>query len=83
GRDHWAHAYSGLFAGAGIRGGQVIGQTDEQAAYPMTQPYSPADVCTTIFDALGVPHEAMVIDPLSRPNSLLNGQVIEPLFSAV
>jgi hypothetical protein len=37
GRDHWAHAYSGLFAGAGVLGGQVIGQTDFQAAYPVSR----------------------------------------------
>lgn len=81
GRDHWAHAYSALFAGAGIRGGQVIGQTDEIAAYPLSRPWSPADVCTTLFDALGVSPEASIMDPLNRPNHLLNGDVIEPLYS--
>ena len=30
GRDHWAHAYSQVFAGAGVPGGQVIGRTDRQ-----------------------------------------------------
>ena len=81
GRDHWAATYSGLFAGAGVRGGQVVGQSDAIAAYPLTQPWSPADVCTTIFDALGVSHEALLIDPLGRPNHLLNGQVIAPLYA--
>jgi hypothetical protein len=38
-------------------------------------------VGTTIFDALGVSHEAMVIDPLGRPNHLLNGEVITPLYT--
>ena len=81
GRDHWAHAYSGLFAGAGVAGGQAIGETDSIAAYPITRAWSPADVCTTIFDALGVPSTAVVMDPLQRPNHLLNGQVIAPLYS--
>jgi len=81
GRDHWAHTYSGLFAGAGIRGGQVIGQTDDIAAYPTSRPWSPADVCTTLFHALGVSEEVSIIDPLGRPNHLLNGDVIEPLYS--
>lgn len=81
GRDHWAHAYSGLFAGAGVRGGQVIGQTDAIAAYPVSRAWSPADVCTTIFSALGVSHDSLLIDPLGRPNHLLNGEVIEPLYS--
>lgn len=81
GRDHWAHTYSGLFAGAGVQGGQVIGQTDSIAAYPVTRSWSPADVCTTVFDALGVPSDAIVVDPLSRPNHLLNGEVIAPLYT--
>jgi hypothetical protein len=81
GRDHWAHAYSGLFAGAGVRGGQVLGTTDAIAAYPVTRPWSPADVLTTIFNALGVDHGAIVTDPLNRPNHLLNGEVIAPLYT--
>ena len=81
GRDHWAHAYSALFAGAGIRGGQTLGETDSIAAYPLSRSWSPADAGTTILNSLGVPHEAMVSDPLGRPNHLLNGEVIEPLFS--
>ena len=81
GRDHWAHAYSALFAGAGIRGGQTIGETDSIAAYPLSHAWSPADVGTTVLDALGVPPDAMVVDPLGRPTHLLNGEVIAPLFT--
>ncbi|MEZ6058793.1 MAG: DUF1501 domain-containing protein [Planctomycetaceae bacterium] len=82
GRDHWAHTYSGLFAGAGIRGGQVLGETDSIAAYPLTRSWTPADVGTTLLSALGVPHDAQVIDPLGRPHYLLNGEVIAPLYTA-
>lgn len=81
GRDHWAWAYSALFSGAGVRGGQVVGQTDAVAAYPVSRSWSPADVITTIFSALGVDAETQIIDPLGRPNHLLNGTVIEPLYS--
>lgn len=81
GRDHWAHVYSALFAGAGVRGGQVVGQSDANAAYPVSRAWSPADVCTTLFDTLGVPHDAALMDPLNRPNHLLNGVVIEPLYT--
>jgi hypothetical protein len=81
GRDHWASAYSGLFAGAGVRGGQVIGQTDAQAAYPVTRPWSPADVCSTVFNALGVDPDVQLTDPLQRPHHLLNGTIISPLYT--
>jgi hypothetical protein len=81
GRDHWAHVYSALFAGAGVRGGQVVGQSDANAAYPVSRSWSPADVCTTLFDALGISHDVSVMDPLGRPNHLLNGDVISPLYT--
>ncbi|QEG40160.1 DUF1501 domain-containing protein [Roseimaritima ulvae] len=81
GRDHWAHAYSGLFAGAGIAGGQVIGQTDHQAAYPVTRCWSPADVLTTMLSGLGVDQDVAIYDPLQRPHHLLNGNVIAPLYT--
>jgi uncharacterized protein (DUF1501 family) len=81
GRDHWAHTYSGLFAGAGVQGGQVIGQTDAQAAYPLTRSWAPADVCSTVFHALGIDEDTTVTDPLQRNHLLINGTVIKPLYS--
>lgn len=81
GRDHWASVYSLLAGGAGIRGGQVIGQSDSIAAYPISRSWSPADLCTTVYRALGVSDEAHLMDPLGRPNALCNGQVIEPLYT--
>jgi len=81
GRDHWPPVYSGLFAGAGIRGGQVLGQSDAQAAYPITRSWSPADVCSTIYQALGVDEHAELYDPLRRPHKLINGEVMEQLYT--
>jgi hypothetical protein len=81
GRDHWAWVYSALFAGAGVCGGHVVGESDEIAAYPVSRSWSPADLCTTIFDALGVGHDAEVHDRVGRPYPLLNGKVIEPIYS--
>jgi Protein of unknown function (DUF1501) len=81
GRDHWSAAYSALFAGAGVRGGQVIGQTDYKAAFPISQSWSPADICTTIYHALGVSPDAVLKDPLDRPHHLLNGKVMGPLYT--
>jgi hypothetical protein len=63
-----------------VNGGQVIGQSDEIAAYPVSRSWSPADVGTTVFSALGVDPEVEILDPLGRPNKLLNGSVITPLY---
>ena len=81
GRDHWGPCFFGLFAGAGVQGGQVIGRSDETAAYPATRPYSPNDVGATVYSLLGVPAEAVVRDRLGRPVHLNTGEVIEPLFT--
>lgn len=83
GRDHWAHTYSCVFSGGGVLGGQVIGRSDDIAAYPISRAWSPADLCTTIFDAFGVDRNAEILDPLNRPNRLQNGEVIAPLYTGV
>jgi hypothetical protein len=81
GRDHWGHCFFGLFAGAGVQGGQVIGRSDEIGAYPVTQAWSPNDIGATVYDLLGVPPHAVVRDRLNRPATLNDGHVIRPLFT--
>jgi hypothetical protein len=81
GRDHWGPCFFGLFAGAGVRGGQVIGKSDAIGAYPVTAKYSPDDLGATVYHLLGVSTEAEVRDRLNRPVRLNDGQVIEALFT--
>ena len=81
GRDHWGPCFFGLFAGAGVRGGQVIGRSDEHASYPATRPYSPEDVGATVYQVLGIPPDLVVHDRLGRAVRLNRGEVIQPLFS--
>lgn len=81
GRDHWGPCFFGLFAGAGVRGGQVIGKSDDIGGYPVTTAYSPNDIGATVFSILGLPAEAEARDRLGRPFRLNTGTVIEPLFS--
>jgi Protein of unknown function (DUF1501) len=79
GRDHWAPVYSGVFAGGGVRGGQVIGKSDRLAAHPVTRSYSPDDVGATVYQALGVEPASEVRDRQDRPVRLNSGQVIQAL----
>ncbi|MBL8800232.1 MAG: DUF1501 domain-containing protein [Planctomycetia bacterium] len=81
GRDHWAPCFSGLFAGAGVRGGQVVGRSDAIGAYPSTTPYSPDDLGATVYHVLGIEPEAEVRDRQSRPVQLNRGHVMQPLFT--
>jgi hypothetical protein len=82
GRDHWGPCFFGLFAGAGVQGGQVIGKSDAIGAYPLTRSYSPNDFGATVYEALGISAEAIVRDRLNRPSRLNTGTVIEPLYTA-
>lgn len=81
GRDHWAGVFSAVFAGGGVRGGQVIGRSDKLGAYPATQGCLPSDLGATIYSALGVDPAAEVKDRLGRAHQLNRGQVIAPLYS--
>ncbi len=67
GRDHWGRAGSMLFAGAGVRGGKVVGKTDKEGAFVTDRPVSPADVSYTIFDALGINPRKELRTPEGRP----------------
>jgi hypothetical protein len=59
GRDHYQYAFTGLFAGGGVKGGRVIGRTDELGAkivdpgWDAKRSVYMEDVATTIYSALG------------------------------
>jgi hypothetical protein len=54
GRDHWPGVWSAVLAGAGTRGGQVIGASDAHAAEPIDRPVTPPELLATIYRGLGV-----------------------------
>jgi hypothetical protein len=83
GREHWAGAYWGLFFGAGIRTGQVIGATDRQGAFPTTRPIDPKDILATAYHLLGIDAAATTIpDRLGRPMALLpHGEVVAEMLA--
>jgi hypothetical protein len=71
GRDHWAAVQSVLMAGGGMRMGQVIGSTDETAAYAKDRPIHYRDVLATIYHNLGIDPHAFVKDVNERPVAIL------------
>jgi uncharacterized protein (DUF1501 family) len=81
GRDHWASCFFGLFAGAGVQGGQIIGKSDKIGAYPASTPYSPNDIGATVYHVLGVDPAAEVRDRQNRPVRLNHGEVMQSLFT--
>ncbi|MFI5457509.1 MAG: DUF1501 domain-containing protein [Isosphaerales bacterium] len=80
GREHWPHCYSAVLAGAGVRGGSILGASDRWAAYPARDPVSPEDLGATILHALGIEPATMVKDALDRPLRINDGIPVLPLF---
>jgi len=73
GRDHWSMAQSILFAGGGIKPGQIIGATDKQAAAPITEPVSVQDLLCTVFGLMGIDTNKVYYTPLGRPVPIVDG----------
>jgi len=57
GRNHWSRAWSTVLAGGGIRGGQVIGRTDRDAAEVVERPISVTDFLATICTILKIDYK--------------------------
>jgi hypothetical protein len=82
GRDHWGPAASLLFAGAGVKGGNVVGATDKHGGHATRRPVAPADVAFTVFDALGIDPHKQIVTPDGRPIEILDaGDTIRELYS--
>ncbi len=82
GRDHWGRAGSLIFAGAGVQRGRVIGATDKNGAFVTDRPVRPADVCWTIYEALGIDPAKELRTPEGRPVSILaEGGTIKELYA--
>jgi hypothetical protein len=76
GRDHWGNCFSLAVAGAGIRGGQVIGASDRIGGQPDTRPLRPPDLAATILHLLGISPDAEFLDPLNRPRVVTQGGTV-------
>jgi hypothetical protein len=82
GRDHWSMAQSVIFAGGGIKPGQVVGATDQHAAAPVTEPVGVGDLLRTIFAQMGIDSTKTYYTPLGRPVPIVkDGRIVRELLS--
>ncbi|MBI3468034.1 MAG: DUF1501 domain-containing protein, partial [Planctomycetes bacterium] len=82
GRDHWARAMSIVMAGAGIKGGQVIGKTNDKGEEPAELPLKPEDVAASFYHALDIDAHKEYHTPTGRPVHIVrDGKVIKELFT--
>ena len=78
GRDHWPACWTIMMAGGGVKGGQIIGASDDIGATPKDRPTSPAEVAATIFHSLGIPLETELPGSGGRPIRVVDNGV-EPI----
>ncbi len=83
GRDHWPNCWTMYFAGGGVKGGRVIGKSDDIGAYPVERPVKPNEIVATIYHSLGLDLETHLPGPNSRPFPLVDfgTQPIRELFA--
>ncbi|MBI5757822.1 MAG: DUF1501 domain-containing protein [Planctomycetales bacterium] len=77
GRDHWPQVWTVWFAGGGIKGGRVVGSSDDIGGYPADRPTTCAEVVATIYKALGIDLEHLLTGPQGRPVPIVDSGVHE------
>ena len=81
GRDHHNLGFSMWMAGGGVRGGRVVGATDEIGLRAIKDPYHFRDVHTTILHQLGLDQHSLTYPHLGRDERLtfVEGEVIRQI----
>ncbi|MGH3184093.1 MAG: DUF1501 domain-containing protein, partial [Candidatus Binataceae bacterium] len=83
GRDHWPQCWTIVMGGGPLKGGQIVGGSDELGAAPKDHPINPGEVAATIFHGLGLDLGAELPSPGGRPVTLVDRGTlpIKELFS--
>lgn len=82
GRDHYPRNMFMLLGGGGVKGGQVLGESDETGSMPRGAGFSPDDVAASFYHALGIDHTQEYHTTTGRPVMIVrNGHVIPELFT--
>jgi uncharacterized protein DUF1501 len=82
GRDHYPRCMFMLMGGGGVKGGQVIGESDETASAPKNEGYSPDDVAATFYRTLGIDHHKEYHTNTGRPIMIVrDGHIIDKLLA--
>jgi Protein of unknown function (DUF1501) len=67
GRDHHPGVWSILIGGGPIKGGMVIGESDELGYAPKSRPVTPGEVAATLYKGLGLDPHKELPGPQNRP----------------
>jgi hypothetical protein len=81
GRDHWGNVMSVLIGGGGLKGGQVVGASNNKGEFPAEFPVKPADLLATIYHVMGIDLQTHFVNRAGRPTAINNyGNVIRQLL---
>lgn len=82
GRDHHPGVWTILMGGGPIRGGMVVGESDELGYAPKSRPVTPGEVAATIYKGLGLDPHKELPGPQNRPIPLADFSIkpINELF---
>jgi uncharacterized protein (DUF1501 family) len=81
GRDHWPRAMFCLLGGGGLKGGQVIGASDDKGQGPAADAITPDMVAASFFHSLGIDYTKEYHTSIGRPVMIVReGALIDPLF---
>jgi uncharacterized protein (DUF1501 family) len=82
GRDHYPRAFNVALAGAGIKGGQVIGATDKDGRSVEKRPVSVSDLFCTFCHALKINPRKENQSNVGRPIKIVDGgEAVKELFA--
>ncbi len=82
GRDHWARAMFCLLGGGGMKGGQVIGESNDKGQEPLSRAITPDEVAASFYHSLGIDHTKEYHTNIGRPVMIVrDGKLIPELFS--
>ena len=73
GRDHWAQSWSVVVGGGGLKGGQAVGETDQDGIRVVGQSYLPGDLWATVSHSLGIPTNTVHTSKRGRPMKIAGG----------
>jgi uncharacterized protein (DUF1501 family) len=73
GRDHFPKAFNALVAGGGIRGGQVIGETDKSGSEVTSHGVNVHDLYQTVCAKLKINAAKENMSPIGRPIKVVDG----------
>lgn len=83
GRDHYPQAFSVALAGAGVRGGQVIGATDKDGVEVIDRPVSVPDLFCTFCKALHIDPRNENQSNVGRPLKIVEtGSAVQEVFQS-